>query len=63
MFRGVLWEYGLIRMGRGCGSGLEGVVNWGSEVLGEGGKFLFRALLLRRDDESGAYRLGLIDGC
>ena len=36
-------------MGRGCGSGLESVANWESEVLEEGGRFLFRALLLRCD--------------
>lgn len=50
-------------MGRGCGNGLEGVANWGSKVLEGGGRFLFRALLLRRDDESGVYRLKLVDGC
>ena len=41
--------YDLVLMGRGCGSVSTGVANWGSEVLEEGGRFLFRALLLIGD--------------
>ena len=50
-------------MERDCGSGSEGVANWGLEVLGEGGRFLFRALLVSCDDGMEVYRLRLIDGC
>jgi hypothetical protein len=50
-------------MEKGCGSGLEGVANWGLEALGEGGRFLFRALLVSCEYKLRIYRLRLIDGC
>lgn len=46
-FREVLWECDLVPMERGSGNGLEGVANSGLEVLEGGGRFLFRALLLK----------------
>jgi hypothetical protein len=63
MFRGAQWECGLVLMGRGCGSGSEGVANWGLEALGEVGRFLFRALLVKCDDGLEVHRLRIIDGC
>ena len=47
MFREVLWECDLVPTERDSGNGLEGVVNSGLEVLEGGGRFLFRALLLK----------------